>query len=137
MEEKIPYEERLEGFLIRKRELTEEEANREIKYEHFETYHHEVGEDFTDQHTNVVNGHVFGGWLLGKHPQWKDNILQILNNHPDSQEFFHMYGEELGHENEESWVQFYTDYAEFLNLTGAARRRANQILIQIAEYYAS
>jgi hypothetical protein len=120
--------ETIPGFDIPKRELTKEEAEREITLERFQEWHHEVGEDFMDQVGYLFNAKVYGGYLMHKYPHKASELLKIINK-----------GEMLDYqdtyENDEDGDQHYSDIAEFLNLTEIAKKNANQILIQLVEYY--
>lgn len=128
-------EKTIDGFDIPKRVLTEEESARPITLERFNEYHHRVGEDFVDQHT-LVDAKVMGGWLLAKYPNYKLEILKAINDHPIEQDYLHMYEESFDRGDYDTATdKFYSDFAEFLNLTVAAKKRVNQILIQIKEYY--
>ena len=129
--------ETLDGFNIPLRELTEEEATRDITFDRFQEYHYSVGEDFVDQHESIVDYKVLGGWLLAKYPEHKVEICRVINDDlmPITQDFLHLYTEIFEGEYYETEYKFYTDFAEFLNLTGAAKKRVNQILIQVDEYY--
>jgi hypothetical protein len=124
-------EEIVDGHDIPLRELTEEEATRDITLDRFNDYMCTVGEDFVDQHC-ICNAQVLGGWLLGKHPKYKLEICEVLNDSPIEQDFLHLYVENY---NDNAEDEFYIDFAEFLNLTIAAKKRVNQILIQIDEHY--
>lgn len=129
--------ETVDGFDIPKRELTEEEANRDITFERFEEWHNEVGEDFCDQVGHLFNEKIFGGWLLHKYPEKSKHILELLNNKfcdvLSLQEIF----EDNSAEGNGGDKTFYTDFAQFLNQTEKAKKRVNQILIQVMEYHNS
>jgi hypothetical protein len=129
-------EETIEGFTIPFRELTEEEASRTITLERFIDFHHEVGEDFVDQIGSVNDTRIaliFAGFAMSKHPEWSTEILSQCNR--DSvytQLIKDVYAE---YETAYSDETFYSEFAEFLNLTIESRKRVNQVLIQVAEYY--
>ena len=76
MGKKVEY---IDGYEIPSRELTEEEKNRELTFDRFQSYHIEVGEDFLDQHCTYIDFKVFTGWLLGKYPQHAQEILETYN----------------------------------------------------------
>ena len=119
--------ETIDGFDIPKRELTEEEATREITKERFDSFHVEAGEDFCDTCCSTINVRILGGFLMAKHPNLSLEFLEVLND---------KYAEALGlksvYEDED---EFYTELAEFINLTVNLKARVNQILIQVDEYY--
>lgn len=124
--------ETIHGFDIPKRELTEEEATREVTLKRFQIFHHQVGEDFVDQFP-YVNVKIFGGYMMAKHPDLSTEILKIVNN---------KWGEALGikslidkNYDDSDADKFYTELAEFINLTGNLKKMVNQVLIQVDEYY--
>lgn len=122
--------ETIDGFDIPKRMLTDEEANRDITLERFQEWHNEVGEDFCDQISNI-NEKILGGFLMCKHPDKSHQILKILNEKGDALELQGIYEDDPHND------KFYTDFAEFINLTVHLKKRVNQILIQVMEYYKS
>ena len=125
--------ETVHGFSIPLRELTEQEASMDITLERFSNYHTAVGEDFADQHGSLINHLIVGGYLMAKHPELSNELLAVMNNkYGEVLSFTEVYAEHLNDENNDL---FYTELAEFLNLTVAAKKRVNQILIQIAEHY--
>lgn len=121
--------ETIDGFDIPKRELTEEEASREITLERFQEWHSAVGEDFVDQFSGI-DVKILGGYLIAKYPHKSKLILTELNT---------KYAEALGlqniYEDDRCNDKFYTDLAEFINLTEHLKKRVNQVLIQVIEYY--
>jgi len=120
------------GFDIPKRELSEEEATREVTLERFQNFHRNAGEDFVDQFPHV-NVKIFGGYMMAKHPELSAKLLQILNNkHSETLDIEHLIDEEYDDNNGD---QFYTELAEFINLTGNLKKMVNQVLIQVDEYY--
>lgn len=126
-------EETVDGFDIPLRELTEEEATREVTFERFDEYLKEVGEDFCDQHGNTIDVKVLTGFLLAKRPEWNKELLEALNSkYTEPLSMLHVYEDMIA---EDGFIPFYTDLAEFINLTGALKKRVNQILIQVTEYY--
>jgi len=69
--------------------------------------------------------------MLAKHPDWCAEILEICNdNYGEALNIEHLYVDKGLTEDE-----FYTDLAEFINLTVALKKRVNQVLIQVAEQY--
>lgn len=118
--------ETIEGFDIPKRQLTDEEKTREITLERFNDFHGEAGEDFCDQ-VSIGNFRVFGGFILHKYPDKAKKILDLCNKTDGDIHMFQRIYDDLD--------QFYTDYAEMINLTVISKERVNQILIQIEEYY--
>lgn len=120
------------GFNIPKRELTEEEATREITIERFNEFHAIAVEDFCDQCEQEINRFITGGYLICKHPELATEILRTLNDkYGGLTSIWEVYADKLNDGND----IFYTDLAEFLNLTGKAKERVNQILIQVVEHY--
>jgi len=127
-------EKTVNGYNIPLRELTEEEATRDITLDRFNDYMCTVGEDLVDQHESIVDYKVYGGWLLARYPEKNLEILRCINDSwPSVQSMMYEVFDAEGEDNELN--VFYTDFAEFLNLTGAAKERVNQILIQIDEHY--
>jgi hypothetical protein len=121
--------ETIEGFDIPKRQLTEEEANSPITWEKIQAFHHEAGEDFLDQ-VSCINLLIYTGWLVGKYPERSIEILKMGQaKFADVNTFTDLY------DDDDEEEKFYTDVAEFLNLTYNAKRRANQVLIQVVEHY--
>lgn len=125
--------ETVEGSTIPARELTSEEINREITLERFNEYHYEVGEDFLDQIGSVNNSRIaltFGGFAMANHPHLSADILKATNvKDPYTQLVKEVYDEFYDDDI------FYSDFADFLNLTGEAKKRVNKVLILTAEYY--
>lgn len=120
------------GFDIPKRELTTEEATRDLTLQRFQEFNRSVGEDFTDQFP-FVNVKIFGGYLMAKYPTLSADLLKIINDkYGEALSILHMFEEEL--EDEENEI-FYTDLANFVNLTGNLKKQVNQVLIQVAESY--
>jgi len=126
-------QETINGFDIPKRELTQEEATREITLDRFNKFHTEAGEDFCDTCGSFINHRILGGYLIAKHPSISLQILGVLNNkYGDALELLQLYQEEL---EDESGDLFYSELAEFANLTVGLRKNINQVLIQLAEHY--
>lgn len=124
--------ETIDGFDIIKRELTEEEATREITLERFSNFHIDVGEDFVDQFTSI-DEKVLGGFLMAKRPEISHKIVNVLNDkYSEALTLEHLYSDELADDNNDL---FYTDLAEFINLTVHLKKRVNQVLIQVDEHY--
>ena len=122
------------GFDIPKRELTEEEKNREITLDRFNEFHNKAGEDFCDTCGSFMNHLIIAGYLIAKHPKISLELLKICNDKiaGETLGLMTVYEDELGdHDNE----IFYTDLAEFANLTKGLKKNINQVLIQISEYY--
>lgn len=125
--------ETVEGTNIPARELTPEEENREITFERFQDYHYEIGEDFLDQVGSVNNSRIaltFGGFSMARYPFLSTDILKATNiKNPYTQLVKEIY-EDYNLED-----KFYSDFADFLNLTGEAKKRVNKVLILTDEYY--
>lgn len=131
-------DETIEGFEIPFRKLTEEEALRPITLSRFSDFHIEVGEDFVDQIGSVNDKKIallFAGFAMAKHPEWRSELLSQCNQ---TNVYTQLIQEVYADNTSESDCgdTFYSDFAEFLNLTIESRKRVNQILIQVAEYYA-
>src|SRR5699024_1944029 len=133
--EREDIKETIPGFGIPKRELTKEEAEREITLERFRKFHYEAGEDFIDA-TGEGPELLFGGYLLCKYPEKSSQILAIVNEEGKFLEitsFCEVGG--LGYDEKEDIDMVYQDFADFCNLTKHLKRRVNQVLIQVSEYY--
>ena len=128
--------ETIHGFDIPKRELTEEEKNREVTLERFSDFHADAGEDFVDQCESFFNKSFIAGYLLCKYPENGARILEVSNNAGGLLDLKEIYEDEDGEDNyfiDED--RFYTDLAEIINLTKITKERVNQVLIQVYEYY--
>lgn len=126
--------ETITGFDIPVRPLTDEEASRDVTLERFNNFHADAGEDFADTCGLTINPYVFVGFLMAKHPDWSHGLVDCINKGGDANSLRNFYIDELG-STIEAEDAFYTDLAEFVNLTKYAKKRVNQILIQIDEYY--
>lgn len=129
--------ETIEGFDIPLRVLTEEEASREINLGRFQDFHHAVGEDFIDQVGSVNTEKIayqFMGFALAKLPEWNEELLSSCNrNNPYTQLVQEVYSD---YDENMDCDLFYSDFAEFVNLTVHTKMKVNQVLIQIEEHYA-
>lgn len=129
-------QETIEGFDIPLRELTEEEASRPITLERFQDFHYEVGEDFIDQIDSVNSSRIalqFYGYSIAKHPEWSSKLIESCDvPNPYTQLVQSVYDDfDTGNDGD----LFYSDFAEFVNFTVDTKKRINQVLIQIEEYY--
>lgn len=131
-------QETVNGYDIPLRKLNEEESTREISVERFREFHYAAGEDFLDgQSEGPVQGFIFGGWLIHKYPAMSKEILDHIN---ENIEYLDMHcfkdidflGEYI---KDEDIDQIYFEVAEFANQTEALKKRINQTLIQVCEYY--
>ena len=124
-------QETIEGFTIPLRELTEEEASKSITLERFDDFHYEAGEDFIDTVSSANDERValtFLGFAMAKHPEWsKEILISLQETHPYTQLVQEVYRDLTDDAEEEL---FYSDFAEFLNLTIHSKKRVNQVLIQ-------
>lgn len=128
--------ETINGFDIPKRELTTEEASRNITVERIRNFHYGSGEDFLDT-TSEGNAQIFAGWLLHKYPEKSKEILAVVNNNGkylviadfNEIEDFEKYDDEI------DMNSLYIEFVEFCNQTEHLKRRVNQVLIQVDEYY--
>lgn len=131
--------ETINGFDIPLRKLTEEESSREITIERIRDFHYEAGEDFLDT-TNEGYGNsaiIFGGWLLHKYPEHSEIILNHLNENQRNIDIL-CFGELDfldGYVKEEDINLIYFEFVEFTNQTVHMKKRVNQVLIQLKEYY--
>ena len=130
--------ETIDGFGIAKRELTQEEATREITFERICDFHHDAGEDYLDicSLDNQAEK-IFLGFLMAKRPDLSKEILSVANGgggecHYINSEFYELFEENPGNYSGDA---FYKLFAEFANLTGGLKKRINQVLIQVHEYY--
>lgn len=131
-------EKTIEGFSIPFRKLTEEEASRPITLERFIDFHHKAGEDFIDQIGTMNSSQlalIFAGYAMAKHPEFIDEILEQCNRHMVYTQLIQQVYD--AHDDQGNGDLFYSDFADFLNLTIIYKKRANQVLIQVAEYYAN
>ena len=112
------------------RELTEEEAAREITLERFNDYHDDAGEDWWDQEGSMISKDFFLGYLLGRFPEKYQKVLEMVNDkYQDAADVFgELYEEEICDE-------FYTILADFINLTVNTKKKINEVLINTYEYY--
>lgn len=123
------------GFSILKRELTEEEASREVTIERIRDFHYEAGEDFLDI-ADDARAEIFAGFIVHKYKDRAAKIYDICNSNKgylsvmDFKEFY-----EPEYNEEEDIDQIYFDYIEFVNTTVHLKKRVNQVLIQVMEYY--
>lgn len=119
------------GFDIEKRELSQEEKTREITFERFQEFHISACEDFCDTCGHMINSKILCGFLMAKQPNLSREMLECINKDGDALELLHVYKDNL----QESDYEFYSDLAEFANLTVHLKERINQILIQVSEHY--
>lgn len=120
-------QETITGFQIALRELTQEEASREITLDRFSEFHYLVGEDFCDLCGSFISHKVLAGYLIAKHPEFAPEYLDVCND---------KYGEAIDLMlDSDKDDEFYSDLAELANLTVNLKKNINQVLIQVAEYY--
>jgi hypothetical protein len=131
-------QETIEGFNIPLRELTLEESLRPITLARFNDFHYEVGEDFIDQIGSVNTARIafiFAGFAIAKHPDWSIDLLDQCNRSSVYIQLIKdVYAENTSDSDQDD--TFYSEFAEFLNLTIETKKRVNQVLIQVEEYYA-
>ena len=130
-------QETIDGFNIPKRELTQEEATREITFERIQDFHRDAGEDYLDICSLDIQAEkIFLGFLLAKRPDLAKEILSVANGNGDysyiDSEFYELFEETPGNYLGDA---FYKLFAEFANLTGGLKKRINQVLIQVHEHY--
>jgi hypothetical protein len=122
----------ISGFNIEKRDLTEEEATRDITVPRFLDFHYASGEDFLDS-TGEGNFLIFTGWLLHEYPRHNQEILEVANSgRKEIQAYKEL--DFLGFDTLLDIEVLYYSFARFCNVTGALKYRVNQILIQMAEW---
>lgn len=135
MSNKVEY---ISGYEIPKRELTQEEATREVTFERFVEFHLEAGEDFLDT-TGEGDAAIYGGWLLHKYPECSKDILDVMNKNRGYLEintFLEVGGLYVDEgDGSEAYEKFYTDFSTFCNQTVHLKKRVNQVLIQLIEHY--
>jgi hypothetical protein len=129
--------ETIDGFGIPKRELTQEEATREITFERIQDFHMSAGEDYLDTCSLDSQAEkIFLGFLMAKRPDLSTEILSVANGSGEyryiNSEFYELFEETHGVYSGDA---FYKLFAEFANLTGGLKKRINQVLIQVQEYY--
>jgi hypothetical protein len=116
-----------------KRKLTQAELSKKVTLSDFIDYDCEVGEDFIDQ-TGLGNGFVFAGFLIHKYPSDSLEIINIMNASaknvyiPSIQNIQQEYSKYQGEEGEFGHKLFYSDYAEFVNLTVKLKANVNKAL---------
>jgi len=115
---------------MEQRELTEEEAARDITLERFNDYHVDAGEDWWDDYQTLVPSNTFIGYLLGRFPERNIEILKVGNDKyaTASDIFGELHIKEVSDE-------FYTILADFINLTVNTKKKVNEVLINTYEYY--
>lgn len=126
------------GFDIEKRELTQEEKTRDVTLDRFREFHNKACEDFCDQVGHMINAKILTGFLMGKRPEISHQLLDAINKDADALELKYVYEENIENNTEEYlYIEeiFYSDLAEFINLTVHLKERTNQILIQVSEHY--
>jgi len=96
-----------------------------ITLEDFDNYHNEVGEDFCDQNSHIIDHKILGGYIIAKFPEMASDILKSLNNkYCDANELRNTFSEFLGSDNDD---EFYTLFAEFINLTTYLKANVQKI----------
>jgi hypothetical protein len=128
-------QETVNGFDIPIRKLTEEEQSRDITLQRFKEFHYSAGEDFLDT-TSEGDAKIFAGYLLHKYPKLSKDILDIVNEkgkYLEIRSFVEL--EPLDYNDKEDIEMLYQDFSDFCNLTEHLKRRVNQVLIQVKEYY--
>ena len=126
----------LDGSSIPLRELTTEEAEREITFERFHEWMCEVGEDFVDQHA-YGDARIFLGFVIAKYFNLSKKLLDMFNKGQrlfHIQDILHFFEDEFGHD-EVGFEKFYTIYADFINHTEHTKKKVNEQLIITMEYY--
>lgn len=126
--------------------LTDEEKQRDITLERINQYHYDAGEDFLDQNETLGAAHLMFGWLMGKYKQYSHEILDLYNKERkvrpllttaifSNLDELPMYEYDDEDTYEDMVDKFYTDYAEFVNLTQHLKERVNYVLIENYNYY--
>lgn len=130
-------QETITGFSIPKRELTQEESERKITWERIRDFHYAAGEDFLDT-TSYGNPLIFAGWLLHKYPDLAEDIIKVMNDSLlrfEIMDFAREIDDEFGYDDETDIDKIYYEYCEFVNLSPYLKKKINQVLIQVKEYY--
>jgi hypothetical protein len=126
-------QETIDGFSIPKRQLTQEEASRDVTFERISNFHHDAGEDYLDTCSLDKQAEkIFLGFLLAKHPELSKEILKVANGGYIDCEFYTLFEQEGDKQDSDT---FYSLFAEFVNCTEGLKSRVNQVLIQVDEYY--
>lgn len=125
----------LDGFTsIRKRELTDEEANTPITSDRIRSYEIEIGESFIDQHGSGLNRQAIMGFMMARHPDKATELLEMGNSqYLDLNALDDIFMPEGW--KEEEYSKMLQDVCDFINLTVATKRRINTILICVDEHY--
>lgn len=106
--------------------LTKDQESLEITEERINWYLSTVGEDFMDQNEKIVNHAVMCGYLLAMCDKSKAAaILKNLNGN----KFWSDLMEEIGID------EFYKCFCKLCNLTVHLKKRVNEILISMENYY--
>lgn len=130
--------EHLHGYSIPVRELTPEEANRELTPERFSEFMGEIGEDFLDgRGGGYIPFQVFAGYLIAKEPHLAKEIIEELNNPYGEmlglQDIINEHYDPEGSDWEKPFNILYTYICDFCNMTVNTKMKINRQLIQILE----
>lgn len=90
--------------------LTEEEEKMEITLERFHEWESIMGEDFIDYNDSITNPSILEGFLIAKHPDYAENLINYLNSDDFYiGDFIEIFLDDLD--------LFYGTLAEYANLT--------------------
>lgn len=119
----------IDGFKLPKRELTEEEATRDITPERIREFENHVGEDFIDQYDHLFNAEIVAGFLLARHPHKATELLEWASgDHASLNDLSEII------EEDDRRLQ---DICDYINLTVNLKKRLNMNLIVVVEHYSS
>lgn len=136
-------EKTVDGYDIPLRELTNEEASRAVTVDRIQKYYYAAGESFIDTHESIIDAKLFAGWLACENKQLALQIWKCSNEGgkygPCLNSLMNIMEEKYGHwdgDNDTTgWYKFYQAFSNFVNTTVITKKRVNQVLIQICEYY--
>tara|TARA_Y100000310_G_C20638300_1_gene792449 strand:+ start:285 stop:689 length:405 start_codon:yes stop_codon:yes gene_type:complete len=109
--------------------LTDEELAMDITTDRlFEEYEDNIFED-----TGFINDKVFAGFVLAKHPELSEFILDIINDkYFEYMNFSEIFDDDDGYGGYEKLAEL---FCEFVNLTKRSKERVNIFLISILNHY--
>lgn len=112
-----------------------ETMENEITLEDFDKYHTTVGEDFCDQHSNIIDHKILGGYLICAFPEIASELLKELNSkYCDANALRNVF---VDYMCDGEGDIFYTAFARFINLTTYLKANVQKIFTEEDEYYNS
>jgi hypothetical protein len=128
-------QETIDGFDIPTRELTAEEASRDLTPDRIRDFEIDAGEAFLDQFDHLLNTQAIMGFLMARHPDKASQLLAMGNQKyatlNDLNEIF------VPEWSEENHCKMLQDICDFINLTVNTKKRMNTNLIVHYEHYNS